>query len=233
MANHRELPPDDSCSYCIEIKGETDGNVFHKVTGMLNYLVKETKNFVILPSLGMFVEGYLLIVPKQHYFSIAQIPDNLFKDVYELRKFVMNLNKEIYNSSTTFFEHGSCSSHLRGAACVLHAHLQSVPLNLDLKPQLVKYLGDPAEIDEYDELKIMYSKGTPYIFYERFDEKKFVWEVSVAPSQLFRQFLAKAVALNELWDWRSHPMKEKILSFISKYERWKELHGYENAKFDP
>jgi len=210
------------CPYCAEINNVYEGNIFYSFTGKRNYIMRETQHFVVLPSLGMFIEGFLLMVPKEHYLSLGALPENLFVELYELKEFVIKLYHDIYNKPPIFFEHGSTSCMRRGGACVEHAHLQSVPLKKDLKPELIRLLGSPLEINKYEDLRNLYAKDQPYIFYERFDGKMFVWEVSILPSQFFRQVLAKEIGKTEKWNWQSYIGKDEIIRFISKYEKWKD-----------
>ena len=69
------------CSFCSEINGKEENNYvdiylkeeFEK-EGLHSRILATTHKFVIMPMVGPLVPGYLLIVPKDHYLSISQLP---------------------------------------------------------------------------------------------------------------------------------------------------------------
>lgn len=50
----------NSCPFCKELLNRTD-NVIKS-----DRIIAETKSFIVLPTIGGFVDNYLLIVPRKH-----------------------------------------------------------------------------------------------------------------------------------------------------------------------
>ena len=73
--------------------------------GWRNFLVQQSENFCVLPSLGQIVEGYSLIVPKFHYTCIGSMPKKLIEELIFFKNDVKKLYLRIY-SDVIFFEHG-------------------------------------------------------------------------------------------------------------------------------
>ena len=45
----------------------------------------ESPNFVVLPSLGALVEGWLLLVPKKHFICMGELPDSVANEMQEVK----------------------------------------------------------------------------------------------------------------------------------------------------
>jgi len=206
------------CTLCAELSGKKENNLCYFVMGKLfNRIIKETKNFVIIPTIGQIVEGYLLIVPKQHYLCIGALPPNHFE---ELEKIIDNCKKallSVYNKKTIMFEHGAVgiSFKERAGCCTDHAHLHVVPAEVDLLDEIRKnYI--PQKITSLKELKEKYLKKVPYLFYQNNQEDMYVFNAPIVMSQYFRQILAKKLNKMDKWDWRLYYGKEKMINTIKK-----------------
>lgn len=125
------------CTFCAELTGEETNNLLRIVLreGCTTRVVRETENFVVLPTIGQIVEGYLLIVSKQHYLSFGHIPAQCFREFMNLKEETRQVLSEVY-TSPIFFEHGPISESKRGGCCVEHAHLHVVPARIDLLDKL-------------------------------------------------------------------------------------------------
>jgi len=204
------------CSYCEEFKeGNTDGLFLRlfKEEGISTRILKETDNFLVFPTLGAFVEGYLLIAPKKHFLSIGALPDEMYPELKELLKEVKkDLSK--YYCKPILFEHGPISKILKGGCCIDHAHIHIVPVKVDILDEIKYFLGTPRQIHTIEELKNEVVNGRQYIFYENHEEDKFIFNPSIVPSQFVRQILAVKLGIPHKWDWRSNIEKEKILNTI-------------------
>lgn len=69
-------------------------------------MVEENDHFIVIPALGDFVGGYLLIVSKRHLYNMNELSD-MEKDEYfylirKYREMFMNINGKY----PIIFEHG-------------------------------------------------------------------------------------------------------------------------------
>ena len=95
------------CAYCAFVEWGADN---FKGRNIGNRILFESKNFVVFPTIGQIVEGYLLIAPKKHFISIAAIPKSMFSELEKLQKKVRAVLEENY-STPLFFEHRPLSQN--------------------------------------------------------------------------------------------------------------------------
>jgi len=200
----------NSCQFCREFE-----------TGKIEIKTKDTKlkidrvilpseNFLIFPSLGQIVEGYLLIVPKEHYISVAQIPNKHYNELREVQEKVRRVLTKHY-SKPIFFEHGPLSKQERAGCCVEHAHLHAVPTKARLLDEITKHF-QYRKIKNFSELPTK----TAYLFLEENNEKYVFPIKEVIPPQYLRQVLAAKLGVPEKWDWREYLGIEELQNTIRK-----------------
>lgn len=192
----------EDCPFCNQPEELKINNIEIKRT------IYKTKNFVVFPTLGQIVEGYLLIVPKQHYMSIAQIPNPLYPELEQVQEKVKQILTKHY-SSPLFFEHGPISKREKAGCCLDHAHLHCVPTSVSLLEEITKNF-DYKEINSFSELPT----DLPYLFLEE-NNKRYLFLIdTILPHQYLRQILAVKTNNAEKWDWRTHPELEKIQNTV-------------------
>ena len=127
VGNHKIDTSKEHCFLChiSRYGGKESATEFNRTTEKISdTIIYESKNFYVQIELGAMTKGMLMICPKKHYLSAAQLPDKLFKEYYEVMHHVEWLLKAVYgNEPVIFFEHGSApsgmSSHKRS---IVHAH---------------------------------------------------------------------------------------------------------------
>ncbi len=182
--------------------------------------VLESENFFVFPSLGQIVEGYLLICSKEHYLSCSEIPQGQFLEFLDVKERVRTMLAQNY-TDPIFFEHGCASQDRdkRAGCCVEHAHMHSVPANVDLVDAIEKNFKG-RKIGALSEIKELYMKAIPYFYYENQKGQKYIFELHErAPSQYLRQVLAVKLGLPERWDWRTCPCRDDVSKAYMKLKR--------------
>ena len=92
-------------------------------------IIYESPNFYVLPELGALKQGYVMIIPKEHYLSVAQTPTSLSDEYHEVMEDVEKILQKTYheNGTVVFMEHGSGpsgkTSHKKS---IVHAHTHVV-----------------------------------------------------------------------------------------------------------
>src|SRR6185437_6435479 len=153
-----------------------------------NTPVLESANFLVVPTLGHFVPGWLLIIPRLHYPCLGALDRSLATELNLVKAESEQLLMSMY-SSVIKFEHGPCSTGVAGA-CVDHAHLHLVPTSVDLRCELSRrFVG--RTINDITELANSYREGRSYLFFEDAKGVKTVYDVELLPSQYMRMLLAR------------------------------------------
>ena len=155
-----------NCQFCEEFETK----ILTINNKKISRILFASDNFFVFPSLGQIVEGYLLISPKNHHLSIAQIPNNLYFELEELKNKVKKVLTDNYQKPL-FFEHGPISKYEKGGCCIDHAHLHCVPAEVDILEDLAKHF-DYKEINLFSEIP----QNTQYLFLEQ-DDKKFLFHI--------------------------------------------------------
>lgn len=213
-------PIDETCSFCSEINGSNeDNNLFIKLiapkTNLKSRIMYRTKDFLVMPTIGGFVEGYLLIVSRKHYMCIGQMPKS---GIYDLSLQIEMLKKQIekyYHKKVVLFEHGSNSCSNKIGGCIAHAHLHMVPCDRQINEYIQKYGLNSHRISSLEDLCAFAEYDVPYLFWEDIDESKYVINDEVIPSQFFRKILASVYGMADKWDWRQNHYIENIEKTIN------------------
>ncbi|PIN86973.1 hypothetical protein COV19_02155 [Candidatus Woesearchaeota archaeon CG10_big_fil_rev_8_21_14_0_10_44_13] len=200
------------CPYCGE---------FEKGTFQLNggdfgsRMLLESENFLVFPTLGQIVEGYLLIASKKHYIGIGEVPSGFYPELEEVQKTVKNVLTENY-SAPLFFEHGPTSETRKGGCCIEHAHMHAVPVRIDILDDIKQHF-ECRRISSLSELKENYARGMSYLFLETGSGERYVFDVpEVFPSQYIRQLIAVKLGKPERWDWRTCWGLDEMVRTIDK-----------------
>ena len=80
-------------------------------TKIYNQTIEETKNFLIKPTLGSLVPGYILVIPKKHVSSILNLDLELKKEYKSILDKYRCIFKKIYGIYPLIFEHGTIDSN--------------------------------------------------------------------------------------------------------------------------
>ena len=171
-----------------------------------------------MPSIGAFVEGYLLVVTAGHCSSMGELP---MPKLAALETLIFNGRKvveRIWGKRCVVFEHGPASAEKRAGCCVDHAHMHIVPCGIDILADLHPALC-PEEIDGLGALRDAHTAGRGYLYYETPSSKKYIMLADNLPSQYIRQVLAGVLGLPEgEWDWRRHACCGNIRETLRRLE---------------
>ena len=127
----------DRCVLCANLTG-------HKSVEYWNRPLFESHNYVVLPSLGALVEGWLLIVPKSHFICVGAISQKLVEELHQLKTTLAQLLTPIYGPLVAF-EHGPNRTSCDIGCGVDHAHLHLVPYTYNLKEAVGRFLPENTE----------------------------------------------------------------------------------------
>ena len=186
-----------------------------------NTIIEEIDNFIVLPTIGALVDGYLMIVSKKHINSMSELKENE-KIEYEIliekyrKKF-----KNIYNKYPIIFEHGSPinDSNMK-ASSVIHAHTHIVNHEFINEESIVKNLN----FKKLENLNYL-SKEQNYIMYINPENICYVSYNFEPVSQMMRKIIAKDLGDENKFDWKKEIFLENINSTIRKFKEENDNNG--------
>lgn len=201
------------CDFDMYAMVDVDGETICRV-------IWENDAWIVVPTLGAFIGGYVLLVAKRHSRS-GYYCDNEERTLLNLAiKCMSDAFQDIYGDEYAYvFEHGSVGERYRSACCVDHTHLHMFPTNVDIYHKVLSFFineytehSSINEVYEYIEKKGIQS----YLMFG--DVKQGVFALvdtteSVYPSQFLRQVIY-GILVGEPsdygWDWRRYAMLDKV-----------------------
>ena len=196
-------PTSKDCAYCKILKN---------MESIPERRVYQSNNFFVIPTLGEFIKGYLLIVPINHIMSMAELNNSSikeFKEVMQDIEYILNLTY----STTKFlvWENGTGNLGIGKAKdSIVHAHTHIAPSNLTINQikNMSRFNFTKISLDNLNE----YSNDS-YLLIR--DDNTQDWWINnnsklYIPRQYIRQLLASEYNIQEedAWNWRTHPFRE-------------------------
>lgn len=200
----------NSCRFCniIDMKKRDDSSF-----PVYNTILYETCNFLVLPTLGAFVPGYVMVISRKHIFSMAYLTEEEMQELGDLVKYLKNILLRKFGVSPILFEHGSALDFCEESACsVEHAHLHLVPINLSKEDKIIE---DAGAIQIADLQTVRIYKGKPYMLYVNEKEQHYISNNTMLSSQYMRKWIAKEIEHSSEWDWRKYEFIDNITKTIS------------------
>ena len=202
------IPSKNDCVYCNYLKG---------VDTYLGRTIYENKYFFVMPSIGQFINGYLLIIPKAHVMSMAEFSKELIDEFNIVLEDVITILKLTYNfSDILVWENGTGNSG-KGKAkdSVVHCHVHVAPSHITANKIEEISTFSLAAIKTNDIKN--YNKHSYLLIKDGTDSWKINNNPSVyIPRQYVRQILADEYGIpGELWNWREYPYSDQVYKTVT------------------
>ena len=219
------IPSIDDCAYCKCIKDN-----FHDYKLSMNRVIYKSENFFVMPTLGEFLLGYMIIIPMEHVMSNAELSSSLqeeFLTVLDDVSYILNLTYQ--TSDFLVWENGTGNSGKgKAKTSVVHSHVHIAPSKLTASKIKEFSQFDFDEIS-YDELSSYGNRS-----YLLIRENKNSWFINsnsevYIPRQYVRQLLAHEYKLTgDTWNWRTNPFPELMIKTVDDISftlksHWNEL----------
>jgi predicted house-cleaning noncanonical NTP pyrophosphatase (MazG superfamily)/diadenosine tetraphosphate (Ap4A) HIT family hydrolase len=186
-----------TCEFCKEF----ESGICQYLTPPRCRVLHETANFVVMPALGSFVEGYALVCSKAHVPSMASFGGEVLQELQALVTFAVATVSNLYGPCVVF-EHGMASCRVTAGGCIDHAHIHLIPATVDLTPFLRSKFA-VCDLGGFENLAGWF--GRPYILAQSQLGDFIVGDpLEGLPSQFLRRQVAELVGKGELWDWAAY-----------------------------
>lgn len=179
-------------------------------------LIKETENFRVFVGYGCFQEGYLLVIPKNHISSFAELEPTQLQEYERLSFEICAYLKKLYKKNVLIWENSSGpNANLKDSLSIVHAHMHFMPIEIDLLKILEShyYHLTPVELKNLKNFK-----QSPYLLVRPVDNSKyyiFSEEGYYIPRQLVRQILGNYLWLpKNSWNWRIFEHRDLMNSTV-------------------
>ena len=192
-----------NCFLCKVVEGKPDKP---------EHILYESDNFIVIPGLGAFFDGYVMIVPKKHIMSFAELSKEEYQEFLRVLNDIRFILKSVYKKEIFVFECGSGrDGGGKHTTSIVHAHIHLAPTDMPVLDEIHKSGLYPAQIEPLD---LISNFGQyPYMLYI---DQKDNWYITSDPNTYFprqhpRQVLADYMGLEKgQYNWRNYPMREKL-----------------------
>lgn len=176
-----------------------------------NTVIYEDDFFIIVPALGPLYPGHTLIISKEHVTSISNMSKDSITKCYEL----MARIKAFLNQfpCILFSEHGACDEYEAAGACIIHAHIQCIPLSDEFDFSNIELFVTEDKVNSYFDI-LNWNK--PYLYINHNGIEK-IYLSEAVPSQLIRKMIYASKGRTD-WDWRNNRKDDMIKETL---ELWK------------
>lgn len=197
------IPKVSECNYC---------NYYYKgIDNIGQKIIYESKRFIVLATLGEFINGYPIIIPKKHVMSCAEFDKETLAEFLEVLDDVLFILKKTYNTKKFLVWENGTGNGGKGKAkdSVVHSHVHVAPSNLTADEIELIAGFSLRKISSKEILK--YAKHS-YLMIKDGKKWRINDETSVyIPRQFIRQLIAKEHHLEgDIWNWRTHPFVDKM-----------------------
>ena len=179
----------------------------------------ESPNFVVLPSLGALVEGWLLLVPKKHFICIGALPNSVATEMQEVKHFLCEFLQQYYGQVSAF-EHGPSRPNSSVGCSVDHAHLHILPVAFYLAAAVAPFLPKDVRWSTagLKECQAAFGQGEDYLYLEQPIGAGRIAIHKEFESQLFRRAIAMQIGALNQFNWREYPQFANVSATVKKWQ---------------
>jgi len=209
-----------TCKFCQKFGGTTSGQEAS------DHVLFESPNFIVVPTIGSIIPGWLLVVPRSHFLNVGSFDVALLQEFMRIREIAAEALRDCFGP-VTFFEHGPVRERESVGCGVDHAHLHIVATEIDL-PAVVKRSGETQlqwrPVSGIQATRPFVIEQMPYVFLQQSSGAAWIGSASVIESQLVRKVIAEQAGQPERWDWKSHSFESNITRTVVELRAWKTAH---------
>ncbi len=208
-----------TCKFCEKFAGARPA----RSNEACDEVLFESPNFVVVPTVGSIVPGWLLILPRKHFLCVGAIGDGLLHEMLELRRGAVESLRSRFGPVASF-EHGPAEPTTSVGCGVDHAHLHLVATRVDLLDGTRQIVQEPLSwtpVAGLEATAAYHARRVPYLYVEFPNCKAWVGVGPRIESQLFRRVIAAASGRAEAFDWKCHSFETNVHQTIHAVEAWK------------
>lgn len=203
----------DYCAFCRSLLTGTSGAPWDTI-------LKETERFVVSPTKGSLLPGWLLVVAKRHAICSGALTTNELKELQNTIAMAKEIVRENFGPPTVF-EHGpSCAGTALGCG-IDHQHVHVVPLHFSLT-RAVNALEPYIQWETLSEIsgtKPLHRAGIAYALVQE-DGGPMLWcRPPDGVRQMFRQAIAHGMGIPQEYDYAEFPQLPNTVRTLEHLSR--------------
>jgi diadenosine tetraphosphate (Ap4A) HIT family hydrolase len=171
------------------------------MTGLRNRIVAETRRLVAFPSVTPVAPGHLLIAPREHVTSLAQLDIAAIRELIGLVEQLSTTLRRVWHPPTVF-EHGVGRGKAGGCG-IAHAHLHLLPMPAPSRDIAREHIERAFKLTDAGALDTWFAAAPSELSYVAFGtmDRCVTATSEHVPSQFLRRCVARALGRRQS-DWR-------------------------------
>lgn len=175
----------------------------------------ETEDFLVVPSKGSIVPGWLLVVSKSHVLCTGALKHLRSESLNEALLVARRLVEPTFGP-VTLFEHGPAEANTALGCGVDHLHIHAAPLRFSLRASFHHMFSGSSwsEARVWSDLREVHLGGTSYVAVQE-PGSPLYW--SLAPTgtrQPLRRAIAASQGVADQFDYNLYPHTSNILETV-------------------
>jgi ATP adenylyltransferase len=195
------------CTFC---KNATEGS-----SADWNKVLAETPGYVVVPSKGALVPGWLLVISKRHYLCAGALPLGEFGALED----AIDIAKEMVTKhfgAATVFEHGPQRYGTSLGCGIDHLHMHVAPLGFKLTDAVESLLPETKweSLIQLSDLNRLHKFGLAYGLVQDHTGGAVWCRPQAGIRQMFRQAIANKIGTPEQFDYAIYPHLANVIHTI-------------------
>jgi XTP/dITP diphosphohydrolase len=209
--------PFHQCPFCIELEG-TGQSIFSEMIRdrLPSRVLYQDEDFVVLPPIGQFMEGGLLLLSREHILSFAHLAPEKFARLEQLLAVIRRELAARYGVRPLVFEHGPAADRSKGVCCVDHAHFNIFPAKVLVHPHLTQRMS--VSLKSIEQMPQLRRAEFGYLFVQENDGSMQAYDGHLVPTQLVRRIITTQLGLPQRWHWKDYPGYDELLATYQALE---------------
>ncbi len=198
LSGGNKMKCSQTCRFCSIQHGE-------KTFEIIDTPIMENENYYLLSSVGAMIEGWTLVIPKTHEYSMKSHYSSL--KFYEFINNAINIIKKAYGvNKVIVFEHGANKFGSITACGTNHCHIHIVPMEESLLNEINKdYSWEKLKFNLVKD----YVKNSEYLLYSEIESSLELSECYVhlleePISQFFRRIIANKLGCPDKYNYKEN-----------------------------
>jgi diadenosine tetraphosphate (Ap4A) HIT family hydrolase len=176
-----------------------------------------TEDWVVVPSKGALLPGWLLVVPRMHSLCSGAVSDQERNALFDAAKNVGEVVGKAFGTPSTIFEHGP-AAHGDVVGCgINHTHLHVVPLGFSLTAAAAHHMPNGGwRSATLGNIQALHVRSAGYLAVLEPDRGLMVAELHNSTSQALRKVIATEIGAAHKWDYRAYDGIAEVTSTVRR-----------------
>jgi len=180
-------------------------------------VLHDSGNFLIVPTKGALVPGWLLVVAKRHALCVGALSGSELDELTSCLATARGLVQENFGAST-IFEHGPSQAGTSLGCGIDHMHLHVAPLKFSLRKAVNNSFPQIKwqPLLDISATRPLFESQTGYGLVKEPTEEKIYWcSPPAGVTQIFRRAIAAEIGIPDEFDYRTHPQLSNVTQTLA------------------